>query len=126
MHAVLRALPAHTDSYTKTSGTQITGIGSHATLADSSTSPAPPMRSLNASLAHMSTLGLTHIFPIQISGIANRTTLADGNTWNHAHIALIGRCLTSPEKRAHEVWKCGEVWAGGEDVGGAGLGVWMV
>ena len=26
----------------------------------------------------------------QISGVANRTTLADGNTWNHEHIALLG------------------------------------
>lgn len=53
----------------------------------------------------------------QISGIANRTTLADGNTWNHEHIALIGRCLTSPEKRAHELVRHLAdyvlVWAGG-------------
>ena len=27
----------------------------------------------------------------QINGIANRTTLADGNTWNHEHIALLGQ-----------------------------------
>ena len=25
----------------------------------------------------------------QISGIANRTTIADGNTWNHEHIATL-------------------------------------
>lgn len=37
----------------------------------------------------------------QITGIGNRTTIADGNTWNHEHIALLGRCLTSPEKKAH-------------------------
>ena len=37
----------------------------------------------------------------QIAGIANRTTIADGNTWNHEHIATLGRCLTAPEKRAH-------------------------
>jgi len=37
----------------------------------------------------------------QISGIANRTTLADGNTWNLEHISLIARCLTSDEKKAH-------------------------
>ena len=37
----------------------------------------------------------------QISGIANRTTLADGNTWNHEHIALLGKCLTSPVTEAH-------------------------
>jgi dolichyl-diphosphooligosaccharide--protein glycosyltransferase len=37
----------------------------------------------------------------QITGIGNRTSLADGNTWNLEHIALLGRILTSPEKRAH-------------------------
>jgi len=41
----------------------------------------------------------------QITGIGNRTSIADGNTWNHEHIALIGRCLTSPEKRAHAMIK---------------------
>jgi dolichyl-diphosphooligosaccharide--protein glycosyltransferase len=41
----------------------------------------------------------------QITGIANRTTIADGNTWNHEHIALLGRCLTSPEKKAHKLVK---------------------
>merc|ERR1719421_1996279 len=39
----------------------------------------------------------------QLAGIANRTTIADGNTWNHEHIALLGRCLTSPEKDAHRL-----------------------
>ena len=39
----------------------------------------------------------------QISGIANRTTIADGNTWNHEHIATLGRCLTAPEKEAHRI-----------------------
>ena len=33
--------------------------------------------------------------------MARRTTLADGNTWNHEHIALVGLCLTSPEAEAH-------------------------
>lgn len=41
----------------------------------------------------------------QITGIGNRTTIADGNTWNHEHIALLGRALTSPEKRAHAIAK---------------------
>jgi len=53
----------------------------------------------------------------QITGIGNRTTIADGNTWNHEHIALLGRCLTSPEKKAHEIVKHLAdyvlVWAGG-------------
>ena len=39
----------------------------------------------------------------QITGIGNRTTIADGNTWNHEHIALLGRILTSPEKEAHRI-----------------------
>ena len=39
----------------------------------------------------------------QISGVANRTTLADGNTWNHEHIALLGRALVLPEKEAHAI-----------------------
>jgi len=38
----------------------------------------------------------------QINGIANRTTIADGNTWNHEHIALLGKCLVSKEEDA---WK---------------------
>ena len=53
----------------------------------------------------------------QITGIANRTTLADGNTWNQAHIALIGKCLTSPEHKAHHLIRHLAdyvlVWAGG-------------
>lgn len=39
----------------------------------------------------------------QIAGVANRTTIADGNTWNHEHIATLGKCLTSPEKKAHSI-----------------------
>lgn len=39
----------------------------------------------------------------QITGIGNRTSVADGNTWNHEHIATLGRTLTSPEKKAHNV-----------------------
>ena len=46
----------------------------------------------------------------QITGIANRTTIADGNTWNHEHIALLGRCLTSPEKEVRFFWFCGFVF----------------
>lgn len=41
----------------------------------------------------------------QINGIANRTTLADGNTWNHEHIALIGKMLVSNEVEAHGMIK---------------------
>lgn len=53
----------------------------------------------------------------QITAIGNRTTIADGNTWNHEHIALLGRTLTSPEKDAHRIARHLAdyvlVWAGG-------------
>jgi dolichyl-diphosphooligosaccharide--protein glycosyltransferase len=39
----------------------------------------------------------------QINGVANRTSIADGNTWNHEHIALLGRVLISPEREAHKI-----------------------
>eukprot|EP01126_Amoeba_proteus_P009083 TRINITY_DN1344_c0_g1_i4.p1 TRINITY_DN1344_c0_g1~~TRINITY_DN1344_c0_g1_i4.p1 ORF type:complete len:509 (+),score=89.55 TRINITY_DN1344_c0_g1_i4:101-1627(+) len=39
----------------------------------------------------------------QINGVANRTTIADGNTWNHEHIALLGKALVSPEKQAWRI-----------------------
>jgi dolichyl-diphosphooligosaccharide--protein glycosyltransferase len=39
----------------------------------------------------------------QITGISNQTTIADGNTWNHEHIALLGRALMSPEKEGHHI-----------------------
>jgi dolichyl-diphosphooligosaccharide--protein glycosyltransferase len=53
----------------------------------------------------------------QITGIANRTTIADGNTWNHEHIALLGKILTSSEKEGHRIARHLAdyvlVWAGG-------------
>jgi dolichyl-diphosphooligosaccharide--protein glycosyltransferase len=53
----------------------------------------------------------------QITGVANRTSIADGNTWNHEHIATLGYMLTSPEKRAHKYIRHMAdyvlVWAGG-------------
>jgi dolichyl-diphosphooligosaccharide--protein glycosyltransferase len=53
----------------------------------------------------------------QITGIANRTSIADGNTWNHEHIATLGRMLTSPVKQAHQsIRHLADyvlVWAGG-------------
>jgi len=53
----------------------------------------------------------------QITGIGERTSLADGNTWNLEHIALIGRCLTSPEAKGHKIIRHLAdyvlVWAGG-------------
>jgi len=53
----------------------------------------------------------------QITGIAKRTSIADGNTWNHEHIATLGRTLTSSEKKAHNAIRHLAdyvlVWAGG-------------
>ena len=37
----------------------------------------------------------------QITGIGNRTTIADGNTWNHEHIAT-GKILSAPEDEAQD------------------------
>ncbi|CAK9086051.1 unnamed protein product [Durusdinium trenchii] len=60
----------------------------------------------------------------QIAGLANRTTLADGNTWNHEHIALLGLALSSPQGEAHKIARHLAdyvlVWSGGggkDDVG---------
>ena len=39
----------------------------------------------------------------QINGVAKRTTIADGNTWNHEHIALLGKCLVSSENVSHPI-----------------------
>jgi len=53
----------------------------------------------------------------QITGIANRTSVADGNTWNHEHIATLGRILTAPQEEAHSYARHLAdyvlVWAGG-------------
>jgi len=53
----------------------------------------------------------------QITGIGNRTSIADGNTWNHEHIANLARMLTSDEAKAHKVIRHLAdyvlVWAGG-------------
>ena len=39
----------------------------------------------------------------ELTAIANRTTIADGNTWNHEHIALLRRSLTSSEKDGRRI-----------------------
>ncbi|KAL7566259.1 hypothetical protein ACA910_011319 [Epithemia clementina (nom. ined.)] len=53
----------------------------------------------------------------QIAGIANRTTIADGNTWNHEHIALLGKALTSELNEGYEISRHWAdyilIWAGG-------------
>ena len=53
----------------------------------------------------------------QITGIANRTTLADGNTWNHEHIALLGKILTGDVDESYEISRhladYALIWGGG-------------
>ena len=53
----------------------------------------------------------------QIAGIANWTSIADGNTWNHEHIANLARTMTATEEKAHRVIRHLAdyvlVWAGG-------------
>ena len=39
----------------------------------------------------------------QITAIANRTTIADGNTWNHEHIALLGKILTTDIEEGYNI-----------------------
>ena len=39
----------------------------------------------------------------QITGMANRTTFSDGNTWNYSHIAIIGKALISTEPTAYKI-----------------------
>ena len=39
----------------------------------------------------------------QITGISNRTTMADGNTWNHEHIALLGKILTGEMEESYQI-----------------------
>jgi dolichyl-diphosphooligosaccharide---protein glycosyltransferase len=53
----------------------------------------------------------------QITGIGERTTIADGNTWNHEHIATLGKALTSNQVKAHKIVRHLAdyilIWAGG-------------
>ena len=59
----------------------------------------------------------------QITGIARRISLADGNTWNLEHIATVGRMLALPERKGWELARLVAdyvmVWAGnfGDDIG---------
>lgn len=39
----------------------------------------------------------------QLTGMSNRTVIADNNTWNNTHIATIGLALASTEKEAYEI-----------------------
>ena len=39
----------------------------------------------------------------QITGMANRTVVADNNTWNTTHIATIGKALASTEEEGAKI-----------------------
>ena len=39
------------------------------------------------------------------SGMANRTTLVDNNTWNNSHIALVGKAMSSTEDKAYVIMR---------------------
>lgn len=39
----------------------------------------------------------------QLAGFTNRTTLVDNNTWNHTHIAQVGRIFASSEEGAYDL-----------------------
>ena len=45
---------------------------------------------------------LTHTYT---SGMANRTTLVDNNTWNNSHIALVGKAMSSTEDKAYKIMR---------------------
>ncbi|KAF1741993.1 hypothetical protein MXB_4853 [Myxobolus squamalis] len=45
----------------------------------------------------------------QITGMANRTTIVDNNTWNNSHIALVGRAMASNESAAYSILRSLEV-----------------
>eukprot|EP00245_Coleochaete_scutata_P013789 TRINITY_DN5711_c1_g3_i1.p1 TRINITY_DN5711_c1_g3~~TRINITY_DN5711_c1_g3_i1.p1 ORF type:complete len:777 (-),score=168.48 TRINITY_DN5711_c1_g3_i1:459-2789(-) len=40
----------------------------------------------------------------QTTAMANRTVMVDNNTWNNTHIATIGMAMSSPEKKAWEIY----------------------
>ena len=39
------------------------------------------------------------------TGMANRTTLVDNNTWNNSHIALVGKAMSSTEEKAYKIMR---------------------
>jgi len=41
----------------------------------------------------------------QTTAMSNRTVLVDNNTWNNSHIATVGRAMSSPEKKAWEIYE---------------------
>lgn len=63
----------------------------------------------------------------QITGMSNRTTIVDNNTWNNTHIATVAKALVSDENEGYEICKSvdanyvlvifggNSVFAGGDD-----------
>ncbi|CAD7961002.1 unnamed protein product [Amoebophrya sp. A120] len=41
----------------------------------------------------------------QLAGISKRVTVADGNTWNHEHLAFLGMTITSPVEESHIIMR---------------------
>ena len=41
----------------------------------------------------------------QITGMSNRTTLVDNNTWNNTHIATVGKAMSTSEDVAYQVMR---------------------
>ena len=41
----------------------------------------------------------------QITGMSNRTTLVDNNTWNNTHIATVGKAMSCTEEVSYEVMR---------------------
>lgn len=41
----------------------------------------------------------------QTTAMANRTVVVDNNTWNTTHIATVGRAMSSPEKKAWQIYR---------------------
>jgi dolichyl-diphosphooligosaccharide---protein glycosyltransferase len=41
----------------------------------------------------------------QITGMSNRTTLVDNNTWNNTHIATVGKAMSCSEEVSYEVMR---------------------
>ena len=41
----------------------------------------------------------------QTTAMANRTVIVDNNTWNNTHIATVGRAMSSPERKAWQIYR---------------------
>ncbi len=41
----------------------------------------------------------------QTTAMAIRTVIVDNNTWNNTHIATVGRAMSSPERKAWQIYR---------------------